>query len=625
MGDYVSILLLGGAFVAAVAVLLTADPKISKRLTAAAGAMALVGGLVVYGYGYLAVAMSALEAMLRTVFAVCRMFIGEADFGDISEAPLFSHKWAVTVCWCVHVLAFYATSSAAISLIGANALKNLRVRLATRKDLNIIYGVNENSVAFGQALEEETGEILVYVAEDADSPHSETIGESNGVLRADSRAVQGNGQFLKSLGIRKGSRKVTVYALHEDYLKNVEYAKAILRAFEEKGISCQQICLVIHAREDDAVKRLQVSDGKFGYGFVTVFQEIGLAARLLIQKFPPCRSIAFDEEAAAKENFEALVIGFGQLGQVVLRNIIMNGQFAGSTFRADVFAPDVEEQDGYFRSTYQGIFDHYQVHFHSHDGRSRALYAHLQERIDAIRYIAVCTGDEGLDEAIAEELRAFVGQKGRKIPVYQCSDRGVKVTHADTLETEEHRIYHPDVLATKKLDAMAMTINKYYQGEYSKGALEDWMECDYFSRMSNRAFADFLEAVLRAAEKTEEAALAGNWEFSDAQLENLGKMEHARWNAFHFCMGFMPMSQEEYDARTAVYLEQKAQTGTGKIRIGKNLDAKTHACLIGWDDLDILSAKENAITGGKVDYKQMDKNNILLLPTLFRIRDGENG
>ena len=114
MGEYVSVLLLGGAFVAAVAVLLTADPKISKGLTAAAGAIALIGGLALYGYGYLAVAMSPLEAMLRTVFAACRMFIGEADFGDISEAPLFVHKWAVTACWCVHVLAFYATSSAAI-------------------------------------------------------------------------------------------------------------------------------------------------------------------------------------------------------------------------------------------------------------------------------------------------------------------------------------------------------------------------------------------------------------------------------------------------------------------------------------------------------------------------------
>ena len=130
---------------------------------------------------------------------------------------------------------------------------------------------------------------------------------------------------------------------------------------------------------------------------------------------------------------------------------------------------------------------------------------------------------------------------------------------------------------------------------------------------------------IAATGKTEEDALAGNWEFSEVQLENLGKMEHARWNAFHFCMGFMPMGQEEYDARTAIYREQQRTEGKGKIRIGKNMDDKTHACLTGWEELDVLSAKENAITGGNVDYKQMDRNNILLLPTLFRIRDGKNG
>ena len=317
------------------------------------------------------------------------------------------------------------------------------------------------------------------------------------------------------------------------------------------------------------------------------------------------------------------MIGFGQLGQVILRHLIMNGQFAGSHFRADVFAPDVEERDGYFRNTYPGIFAHYDIHFHNHDGRSRELYAHICERLEKIRYITVCTGDPQLDEEIAEDLRAFLSQKHTYIPVYQCSQKSIKITHPDTLETEEHRIYHPDVLATRKLDNMAMTINRYYQGSYSKGAVADWMACDYFSRMSNRAFADFLAAVLQAAGKTEADALSGNWEFAPAQMENLGKMEHARWNAFHFCMGFLPMSQAEYDARTEVYTEQKRTSGKGKIRIGKNLDGKTHACLIPWDDLDGLSAKENAITGGNVDYKQMDRNNILLLPELFQIRDGK--
>jgi len=241
--------------------------------------------------------------------------------------------------------------------------------------------------------------------------------------------------------------------------------------------------------------------------------------------------------------------------------------------------------------------------------------------MDKIRYIAICTGDEKLNEEIAEDIRAFVSGNGKQIPIYQCSERGVKTTHGDTLETEEYLIYHPDVLATKKLDRMAMTVNRYYQGEYSKGAWADWMECDYFSRMSNRAFADFMEAVLCAAGKTEVDALAGNWAFTPEQMENLGKMEHARWNAFHFCMGFMPMTQEEYDARTRIYRQQKQETGKGKIRIGKNMEAKTHACLISWDALDQLSDQENAITGGNVDYKQMDRNNILLLPELLRIRD----
>lgn len=623
MGNYWSVLLLGGAFAAAVAVLLTADPKISKRLTAAAGAIALVGGLAVYGYGYLAVSMSTLEAILHAVFAVCRMFIGEADFGDVSEAPLFSQKWALTFCWCIHVLAFYATSSTAISLIGANALKNLRARLA-HKDVNILYGLNEGSVAFGEALAEESDELLVYVTRDVESPYCEAINESGSLLRTDPKAVRADSQFLKSLGVRRNT-KITVYALHSEFHENVEYAKAVLRSCEELALPTRQLSLVIHAREEDAAKQLQVSEDKYGYGFVTVFRENDLTARLLIRHFPPCRSISFDENCAAREDFEALLIGFGQLGQVVLRNLIMNGQFTGSTFRADVFAPDVQEQDGYFRNAYPGIFDHYQVHFHGHDGRSRELYAHLNDRMETLRYIAVCVGDPQLDEEIAEELRDFVKRKGKNIPVYQCSRRGVKITHADTQETEEYQIYHPEVLATRKLDTMAMTINQYYQGAYSKGAVEDWMACDYFSRMSNRAFADFLDAVLCAAGKTGEDALSGNWTFTQEQLENLGRMEHGRWNAFHFCMGFLPMSEGEFEARADIYREQQRTTGKGKIRIGKNLDARTHACLISWEDLDVLSARENAITGGTVDYKQMDKNNILLLPELFRIRDGING
>ena len=164
-----------------------------------------------------------------------------------------------------------------------------------------------------------------------------------------------------------------------------------------------------------------------------------------------------------------------------------------------------------------------------------------------------------------------------------------------------------------------MIVNHYYQGG-NKTPLENWMNCDYFSRMSCRAFGDFIEAVLRAAGKTEEQALANEWIFSDSMMENLGKMEHDRWCAFHYCMGFSPMGEEEYAQRAAEYSCQMARDGKATIRIGKNMAGRTHACLIDWDELDELSARENAITGKAVNYKSMDMENIRIVPDLLMSR-----
>ena len=78
----------------------------------------------------------------------------------------------------------------------------------------------------------------------------------------------------------------------------------------------------------------------------------------------------------------------------------------------------------------------------------------------------------------------------------------------------------------------------------------------------------------------------------------------------------MPIS--EWTRRAEVYKEEVAQTGTGRIRIGKNLEQRLHGCLIDWDDLDELSKRENAVTGKNVDYKQMDRNNILAIADFYR-------
>ena len=46
--------------------------------------------------------------------------------------------------------------------------------------------------------------------------------------------------------------------------------------------------------------------------------------------------------------------------------------------------------------------------------------------------------------------------------------------------------------------------------------------------------------------------------------------------------------------------------------------ALQHACLIPWEELDDLSRRENAVTGGQTDYKQMDRNNILIFSRVLK-------
>lgn len=615
MSNYLIVTLIGSGFFLAMLLLLTAKPTLSRWLTAICGTLAVIGGLLLYGSCYMSLMDSFAVAAVRTLFSVCRMFIGDVDFADVSDASSLTRAWVVVLFWIIHLFAIYTTSSAAISVIGATALKKAKLWLTRRKDLYLIYGVNENSVRFGQELLSSKNAPVVYVDENPEIHLSDTIASSGCVLRTDPKAARGERKFLRSIGVSKGSRKIHVFALETDYTKNALYAKALLASFRDLEISSDRISLVIHARDDLSLRNLQVKKDRYGYGFITIYQTQDLVSRLLIQKYPPCKHIRFHAEGAAMEDFEALVVGFGQIGQSVLRSLVMHGQFADSRFRADIFSPDCQDANGYFTNSFPGIFQQYQIHFHPHDGRSKELYAHLAARREKLKYIAVCTGCEKRNDEIAEEISSFVQRMGLQIPIYRCSPMGIKAICPQTGETMVDTIYHPDILSSQSLDRMAMVVNQHYQG--AGNALESWMDCDYFSRISCRAFADSIEAILCAAGKTRQQAAQGDWTFSEKHLETLSRMEHMRWCAFHFANGYLPMSPEEYDARAQLYLKEVKSTGSSTLRIGKNTDARTHACLVDWEDLDALAAKEAKITGQEKNYKQMDTNNILLLPKLL--------
>lgn len=113
--------------------------------------------------------------------------------------------------------------------------------------------------------------------------------------------------------------------------------------------------------------------------------------------------------------------------------------------------------------------------------------------------------------------------------------------------------------------------------------------------------------------------LDGQWQPKGAMLENLSVSEHLRWCAFHYVMGFSTMTEEEFEQRADAYREQVRKKGNASIRLSKDMEKRRHACLIPWEELDALSAKESAVTGKSVEYKQMDRNNVLALPDILKI------
>lgn len=590
----------------------------SNKITGWLVAVAAFGGFVFYGAAYAKAETNPLLAVIRALLCVCRMFTGSVDTNAINYLELGNDSFGLFVFWLIHLMALYATASATISIIGEEALRKLRVWLANWGDLHIIYGTTPDAISFGRSLADQQKCSVVYVDPSPDSGASHGIIKNGFVLRSDSSAVQANLSFAKSIGIWPGKRKITLYALGKNGTQNLCYAKALLSTLDQLQVKAEQTSLVILGCHDTVAANMQALDERYGYGFVTNFQEWELAARILMQKYPPCNAIHFDSVGKATEDFHALVIGFGHIGQAALRQLVMNGQFAGSKFRCDVFAPDCQQVSGFLNASCRNLMSLYDIRLHTCDGRSTQMFDFLGQHASTLKYIVVCTGSEKSNREISADIAQFFQYMDHSVPIYQCAYSGLVYMDSSTSQIEETKLYDPKLMRYAQIDAIAMEINKYYWQQDPRSAMELWMACNYFDRSSNRAAADFIPAILRAAGTTVEDVIEKDWSPDSQLLENLGITEHLRWCAFHHCMGFSTMTEEEFDQRAAIFREEVARHGSSKFRISKNMISRTHACLIPWEELDDLSAKENAITGKNVNYKDNDIRNIQIIRHALR-------
>ncbi len=597
------------------------QPRFITRISGILLLITGVFGTLFYGYGFYTIYGSIPQSVARTLFAVFCMFLGRNEIGAISSAPLFQSPAMLVCLYLTHLLALYCTASAVVAAIGTRLIRTLNLMLSKRGDLSLIYGVDEDTVAFAQKLPKKTK--IIFVDSGSGASFDSKILHMGSLMLSDNDAKGGTADFLRHIGFRSGKRHLSVYCLDSNPAANLRYAQSLLGALEQSGISPQQTSLSLILPDETVSAGFQASKDHYGYGSVLAYEREELLARLMIAAFPPCDTMRFDGRGKAEENFEALIVGFGKTGQAVLRALVMNGQFTGSRFHATIVSKGHAQQAGSFFSRYPALREQFDLTFIDSDARSVELYEQIQKTGPALNYVAICTGSEKETGEIAVEFSRLFDSLGIRALILQCGASSIR-KNADSLgPSKTVSTLIPEILSSDGMDAAAMQINYAYYRAQGGTAREHWIRCDYFSRMSCRASADFLDAFLRSAGTNREEAKRKDFRLPDEVIENLAQTEHLRWCAFHYAMGYRPMPENVWQERAALYRAQK-KAGETPLRIAKDPEKRLHACLIDWDALDALSARENEITGGHTDYRRMDFENVLMLLELLR-QDPEGG
>ena len=612
-------LILSTALLLALILVMTLKPAFYNRLNAIFLIVAVMGGILFYGTGFMEKTGELAETVVRTTIAVLRMFLGVNELAAIDGTILVSTRMGRFVFWLLHLIAFASIASAVFSTLGSEALRHLRYLLSLRGDLTLLYGINENSLALGKECLTTEKTAVVFIDENAPKELVNEVNAAGMAVLSGLAAASCSARTMRRLHLRK--RKLSVYALHEDEDRNLFFALRLRDALKKKNIPPERTRISLPGAEDIIASMLQVSKEQYGFGYVNVFDACDLTARALIRTCPPWESVHFGDDGHAQEDYTCVIVGFGSHGQAVLKQLVMNGQFAGAKFHAAIFSNHFKREAGYLLADSPELLKEYDIQYFEADARGRDFYHYIEGHLRTLKLIAICTGETDVNREISDNLMLFLKRRdAENICVVQCGDSAVRYQEQVGSPIRVVSIYTREYLSAEQADYNAMLLNATYD-QSERSTWEKWVECDSFSKMSSRASADFIPAFLRIAGMSREEVLEGNWHPSNEFLQVLGETEHLRWNAFHFAMGYRPMSREEFESNAETWKQCEAEGKPCGIKIAKNSQARTHACLIPWDELDELSKKENRITGRNVNYKQIDIDNVLTLPKILQAEE----
>ena len=318
-----------------------------------------------------------------------------------------------------------------------------------------------------------------------------------------------------------------------------------------------------------------------------------LVTRQLIDDYHPVDSVNINTDtASATTDFNTLIIGFGQIGTNVLRKLIEQGQFVGSTFHATVIDKYINILQGRFEHLYPGVMANYAIHFIEAEVGNAKFYTEIKNIIESLNYIVISLGDDNLNIQTALEIleiNNIKNKKSLKIFVKLEDESHWKETLNEFRDQififgESDKVFSDKNILQSESERRGRIVHAVYCKLYNDDRSFD--EITRHEQLSNISVAEHLYVKVKLLGNDSLAVFTAkyhdNIEFnkslSEIQKLNLSVGEHLRWNAFHFIHGWTTLSLEEIPGATK----------DEKYKNRKNTGLKIHSCLTIWENLEKL-------------------------------------
>lgn len=623
------------AMMLAMAMTLILKPKALRRFNGAAIFFAGIVGLLFYGFGYGTEIHSLVDLLIAAIHAVkdtISMFTGGDSYSSlVSSAPWFAENmWLQVLYWFAVLAAMYFTAAVVLGALGKRFLRFLRsLVIRYRKEIVVFYPTSDKQVALAAEISRDNNITPLFIGECGSDKLQDKIDNIAGVVWEDD-VVSADGKWLEKLGLCKDEKKeIKLFAAGESDSKTKKFLKKVLTGMEKKGLTSMRVTMTVLCDDEQEFTFLtgKQKDGYYLQADICSYKN--MTAKMLTKAVAPWECVEFKENGEVSDAFSAMIIGFGQVGQSVLCELVRNSQFVGKKTKLQVVDKNYKEKAGAFLSIYKEMLAYYDVEFLEVDVFSEEFFNLLAEEKSSHAYVALCMGDDEKNQEAASQIRFFRNRKNgnfrRDMVIATCSKNEIIF-----YDEQDRTIAIPDPqdLWAGTLDDEAKEIHKVYVKGKAKALYPDdpkkqadfykasWYENDYSSRLSCDASATFIPAMYKAAgiaadEKHPKRSLTALFKEKPELLETLSQMEHLRWNAFSYSMGVTPMPLSEFENRVKKAMDdiredvEKLEKGNvsaseGKASIDhihaackyvrKELDADgfggVHVCITDWDVLD---------------------------------------